>query len=171
MQAYYIVIELIDTYCSLSILFYFQISSKMKYPLGHRQMIALHNTLSDIFFSVVHHIHIVFTHIPIMSICVEKICIWGGEKTTTSLSCLLEGRCLPSFLVTQGGEKCANTYRQTFNIERPKSPNSNVSLSSCSCLCPIHWSHVLTREWRCSWSGADRRCSNYIWVFNNFTAY
>ena len=40
-------------------------------------------------------------------------------------------------------------------------------VSSCSCLCPIQWS----REWRCSWSSADRRCSNYIWVINNFIAY
>ena len=37
-------------------------------------------------------------------------------------------------------------------------------ISSCSCLCPIHWSPVLNREWRCSWSSADRRCSKYIWV-------
>ena len=28
-------------------------------------------------------------------------------------------------------------------------------VSSCSCLCPIHWSQVLSREWRCSWSSAD----------------
>ena len=26
------------------------------------------------------------------------------------------------------------------------------------------------REWRCSWSNADRRCSNYIRVINNFIA-
>ena len=44
-------------------------------------------------------------------------------------------------------------------------------VSSCSCLCPIHWSHVLSPEWRCSWSSADRRCSNYIWVINNFIAF
>ena len=25
-----------------------------------------------------------------------------------------------------------------------------------------------SREWRCSWSSADRRCSNYIWVIDNF---
>ena len=43
-------------------------------------------------------------------------------------------------------------------------------VSSCSCLCPIHWSQVLSWEWRCSWSSADRRCSNYIWVINNFIA-
>ena len=24
--------------------------------------------------------------------------------------------------------------------------------------------------WRCSWNSADRRCSNYIWVINNFIA-
>ena len=44
-------------------------------------------------------------------------------------------------------------------------------ISSCSCLCPIHWSQVLSLEWRCSWSSADRRCSNYIWVINNFITY
>ena len=41
-------------------------------------------------------------------------------------------------------------------------------VSSCSCLCAIYWSQVLSGEWRCSWCNADRRCSNYIWVINNF---
>ena len=45
-----------------------------------------------------------------------------------------------------------------------------ILISSCSCLCPNHWSQVLSREWRCSWSSADRRCSNYIWVISNFNA-
>ena len=44
-------------------------------------------------------------------------------------------------------------------------------VSSCSCLCAIYWSQVLSREWRCSWCSADRRCSNCIWVINNFLAY
>ena len=39
------------------------------------------------------------------------------------------------------------------------------------CCCSIHWSQVLSREWRCSWSNTDRRCSNYIWVINNFIAH
>ena len=46
-----------------------------------------------------------------------------------------------------------------------------IFTSSCSYLCPIHWSQVLSREWRCSWSSAVRRCSNCIWVINNFIAY
>ena len=44
-------------------------------------------------------------------------------------------------------------------------------MSPCICLFPIHWSQVIRREWRCSWSSADRRCSNYTWVINNFIAY
>ena len=44
-------------------------------------------------------------------------------------------------------------------------------VSSCMCLCSIPWSQVLSREWRCSWSSADRQCSNYIWVIDNFIAY
>ena len=46
-----------------------------------------------------------------------------------------------------------------------------ILVSSCICLCPIYWSQVLSRERRCSWSSADRRCSNYIWVINNLIAY
>ena len=30
---------------------------------------------------------------------------------------------------------------------------------------------MLSWEWRCSWSSADRRCSKYIWVINNLIAY
>ena len=37
-------------------------------------------------------------------------------------------------------------------------------------LVSIDSSQVLSREWRCSWRSADRRCSNYIWVINNFIA-
>ena len=44
-------------------------------------------------------------------------------------------------------------------------------VSSCSCLCPIQWIQVSSGEWRCSWSSADRRCSSYIWVIDNFIAY
>ena len=42
-----------------------------------------------------------------------------------------------------------------------------ILVSSCNCLCPIHWSQVLSREWICSWSSADRRCSNYTLVIAN----
>ena len=47
-----------------------------------------------------------------------------------------------------------------------------IRVPSYSCLCPIYWSHVLSRKWRCSWSSADRRCSNYmyIWVINDLIA-
>ena len=44
-------------------------------------------------------------------------------------------------------------------------------VSSCSCLRTIHWSQVLSGEWRCSWSSADRRYSNFIWVINSSIAY
>ena len=60
-------------------------------------------------------------------------------------------------------------YCQICNISHTKSEMFVVS--SWSCLCPIHWSHVISWEWRCSWSSAGRRCSNYIWVINNFIAY
>ena len=31
-------------------------------------------------------------------------------------------------------------------------------VSCCSCLSLIHWSQMLSREWRCSWSRTDRQC-------------
>ena len=46
-----------------------------------------------------------------------------------------------------------------------------IIASSRIWLCPIYGSRVLSREWRCSWSNAARRCSNYIWVINNLFAY
>ena len=38
-------------------------------------------------------------------------------------------------------------------------------------VCSVQWSQTLSREWRCSLSSADRRCSNYIWVVDDFIAY
>ena len=45
-----------------------------------------------------------------------------------------------------------------------------IVVFSYSYLWAIHWSQVLSWEWRCSWSSADRRCFNYIWVINNVIA-
>ena len=66
-------------------------------------------------------------------------------------------------------ERMNPIHCKTSNIRCTKSPKPwKFFVSSCSCLCPIHWSQVLSQEWRCSRSSADRRCSNYIWVINNF---
>ena len=57
-------------------------------------------------------------------------------------------------------------------IEDP--PNSKpwiFPVSSCCWLYAKYLSQVLSsREWRRSWSSADRWCFNYIWVINNFIA-
>ena len=47
---------------------------------------------------------------------------------------------------------------------------STFFVSSCSCRCPIYWSQVSSRKWRCSWSSADRLGSNYMYnrVINDF---
>ena len=34
-------------------------------------------------------------------------------------------------------------------------------VSSCSCLCPIHWSQVLSRERRCGWTAAAPTTSEW----------
>ena len=55
-------------------------------------------------------------------------------------------------------------------IRRTKSQNLNVSHLVLHSYWPIHWSQMLNREWRCFWSSADRRCSNYVLVINNIIA-
>ena len=68
-------------------------------------------------------------------------------------------------------------YRFTVKPRILDAPNPKTEMilimliSSWSCRCQIHWSHVFSREWRCSWSSADWRCSNYICVINSFNAY
>ena len=62
-------------------------------------------------------------------------------------------------------------YCKVSNIRRTKCHNLNFLVLARSCLCAIYWSQVLSGEWRCSWSSADRRCSNNIWVINNLIAY
>ena len=62
-------------------------------------------------------------------------------------------------------------YSQISNISCTKSQNLNVScltlqMSLCNLL-----KQVLSREWKCSWSSVDRRCSNFIWVISKFIAY
>ena len=68
-------------------------------------------------------------------------------------------------------EICAENYRRISNISAPTLQTEMSLVWSCSCLSLIHWSQILGREWRCNWSSADRRCSNYIWVINNFIPY
>ena len=62
-------------------------------------------------------------------------------------------------------------YRQMSNIRAPNLKTWMFLVSSSSCLCPVYWCHLSSWEWRCSWSSADRRCSNYIWVINNLIAH
>ena len=61
-------------------------------------------------------------------------------------------------------------YRQVSSIKRIASKNL-LPVSSRSCLCPIRWSLVLSREWRCGWGSTDGWCSNYIWVIKKCIAY
>ena len=61
-----------------------------------------------------------------------------------------------------GNFKYACVWCIRCNIRRTIYQNLNDSRLGCSCLCPIHWNHVL------SW---EKRYSNYIWVNHNFIAH
>ena len=62
-------------------------------------------------------------------------------------------------------------YRQFSNISRNKSQQSKDSRTVLRLFLPNPLKPMLSREWRCSWSSADRRCSNNICVIDNFIAY
>ena len=56
-----------------------------------------------------------------------------------------------------------DNYCQTYNIRPIKPQNSNVSRLILLLSFP---NPLLSQVWRCSWSSADRRCPNYIWVIH-----
>ena len=103
------------------------------------------------------HCQLSWDSLELWGICAGES--WQWYSVVISLHC-------PFF-----ASKISPIYRKVSNISCTKSPNLNNLILSCSCLCPIHWTQVLSREWRCSWSSTDRRCSNYIWVINNFIAF
>ena len=85
---------------------------------------------------------------------------------------IIEIEAYPPFTYGKSWLGYIDKYRQTSKTSRKTSTKLKMFLvSSCSCNCPNNWSHVLSRQWRCSWGGADRRCSNYILVINNFISY
>ena len=95
-----------------------------------------------------------------MSNCMIVLCQWSYSRG--------HGVKLTCTKPQQNTRKCDHKIS---NIRHTNAPNLLFLVSSCSCLCPIQWRQVLSREWRCSWSSTDRRCSNYIWVIDNFIAW
>ena len=97
-----------------------------------------------------------FTRDPLNGYCLQ-IMAWGERLMVrySSVAVICENR----------------IYTKISNISRTKSQNLNDCRLVLHLFCPIYWSRVLSREWRCSWSCADRRCFNYIWVINNLIAY
>ena len=49
------------------------------------------------------------------------------------------------------------TMGPLFNISALNAKYYMVTVSSCTSHCPIHCSQLLSREWRCCWSSADRQ--------------
>ena len=58
-------------------------------------------------------------------------------------------------------------YRKISNIRRTKRQNFNDSHFVLKLSLPNPLKPGFSRKWRCSWSSADKRCSNCIWVINN----
>ena len=98
----------------------------------------------------------------------ENVSIWWRHHEETGVSALVMSggllhHCshnrLREWLMMSEGKRYPFEYRQTSNISRAKSQHL------------MSRSQVSSKKWRCSWSSAVRRCSNYIWVSKNFIAY
>ena len=53
-------------------------------------------------------------------------------------------------------------YPSNLYYKRHQIPTQVCLVPSCNCLCPMHWSQVLSREWRRSLSSADRVINSVI---------
>ena len=62
-------------------------------------------------------------------------------------------------------------YTVKFLIWNAPNPNLKWFSSRLTLALPNPLKPGVSQEWRCSWSSADRRCCNYIWVINNFIVY
>ena len=90
-----------------------------------------------------------------------------------TLNCLALERSLllhPENIITLLRERPQERYRQTSNISHNKSQKLNVLCLVLQVSLPNPLKPGVKSEWRCSSSSADRWCSNYIWVINNFIA-
>ena len=112
--------------------------------------------------------------IPYVMRIIWKLCCFTFDPiATVPCSCMYwsceqtEGTCSSCKHITE-----LKTHTVKFLIwDAPNSKTQMFLILACHCLCAIYWSQVLSGEWRCSWSSADRRCTNYIWVINNLSSY
>ena len=118
-----------------------------------------HNNEIQIYWETKHELH---RNILKSGVC--KMSILSDPRVTVSVIFLLS---LGDVLSPAWHQVIKPTCRQVSNIRHTKFQHLK---DSCRFLCRIPWSQVSSREW-CSWSSANRRCSNYIWVIDNFIAY
>ena len=86
--------------------------------------------------------------------------------------CLAHGQFQCWFIVIWNNEFWIQIYyRKISNIRRTKSPNLIVPHLVLQLSLPNPIKPGVRSRIRCSWSIADRWCSNYIWVIDNFIAY
>ena len=97
------------------------------------------------------------------SIIFKYISLIGSKNFVTKHAL----RCDPEAVTDDWSEY----YCQVSNIRRTKSQHLRFSYCLAAVFAESLESQMLSREWRCSWSSTDRRCSNYIWVIDNFIAH
>ena len=116
----------------------------------------------------------------------QEACSWQGQSKKSSqwifgsvdrvwplreyLGARIQSIWWPECRVCREIEELINSYHKTSSISSTKSQSLNVSciFLQLSSLNPLEPGVKL--RMKCSWSSADRRCSNYIWLINNFIA-
>ena len=114
--------------------------------------------------SLVSRVHVWGWSISPMTTCIQTAQNWLLMRKNEKF----HDRSLKYWMTSSG----RHNYRQVSNISRTKSQHLKYSRTVLRLSLPNPLKpDVFSREWRCSWSSADRRCSNYIWVIDNFIAY
>ena len=123
-------------------------------------------------------VHNILWNKYLVNICSKRALIWMAQLTLgrillSNLIVFRYFKCLGYMGICPTGTIVHAKFKKNLTVKSliyvAPIPKTLMSLVlSCSCLCPSYWCYVLSWEWRCSWSSADRWCSNYIWVINNF---
>ena len=94
-------------------------------------------------------------------------CWWPGDERSQGSSSWDIDLCR----ARPGAVFVLHIYCKISNIRCTKSPNLNVPRLVLWLSLPNPMKPGVKSRRRCSWSSAERRWSNYIWVIDNFIAY
>ena len=118
---------------------------------GDKAVAMLQTTFSNTFFLCV----------KVIVFWLNKLCSQGANEESVSIGS--DNGLMPNKRQANIWMNDGQVYRRIYIymiyvyiyiVKSLKSKTKVILVPPCSCLCPIYWSHVLSGEWRCSWSSA-----------------